>query len=237
MLQTKKVKYQDGNIVLEGYSAVDDKIPGKKPAILVAHDWSGHNDFANKKAEELATLGYIAFALDMYGIGKTAKTKEEKITLMTPLIDDRAALRERVCAAFSVLKNIPDVDSARIGAMGFCFGGLCVLDLARSGADVKAVVSFHGLLHSPPHLPNKKIQAKVLALHGYGDPMVPMDQVKAFEKEMTEADVDWQLHTYGKAMHAFMNPDAQDVSSGTIYNPVAAGRAWFAMKHFFEEVL
>jgi dienelactone hydrolase len=236
MLQTQKMKYQDGNIVLEGYIANDAAKKGKKPAILVAHDWSGRNEFADKKAEKLAELGYIGFALDMFGIGKLGKTNEEKMALIQPFVNDRAALRERVIAAFEAVKTVPEVDTSKIGAIGFCFGGMCVLDLARSGADVKGVVSFHGLLHAPEHLEQRKISSKVLALHGFDDPMVSHEQVLGFEKEMTNAKVDWQLHVYGGTMHAFMNPQANDPGFGTVYHSVAEKRAWIAMQNFFNEI-
>lgn len=236
MLQTQKIKYQDGDTVLEGYCAVDARFSGKRPVVIVAHDWSGCNEFVTNKAEQLAELGYVGFALDMYGMGKTGKTTEEKIALMSPLKNDRAALRARVLAALAVAKTLPNADSQQIGAIGFCFGGLCVLDLARSGADVKGIVSFHGLLMKPENLLDKKIIAKVLVLHGHDDPMVPPQQVLKFETEMTQQKVDWQVHVYSNTQHAFSNPAAHDASMGTIYNPVAAERSWVAMKNFFAEI-
>lgn len=237
MLQTQKIKYQDGEIVLEGYYAIDNSKSGKRPAVIVVHDWSGRNEFADKKAEKLAELGYVGFALDLYGIGKLGKTTEEKQALMAPLANDRAALRERILAGYEAVKKLPEVDVSRIGVIGFCFGGLCALDLARSGADVKGVVTFHGLLSKPPHLASKKIVAKILATHGHDDPMVPPEQVLEFEKEMTEAKVDWQVHAFGHTQHAFTNPQAHDVGMGLIYNELAEKRSWRLMKDFFEEVL
>lgn len=237
MLEKQKVQYQDGDVVLEGYCAVDQSKPGKKPAVLVFHDWSGRNEFAQKKAEQLAELGYIGFAVDMYGNGKMGTTTEEKQALMNPIASNRALLRQRALAALEAVKKHPDVDLQRIGAIGFCFGGLCALDLARSGADVRGVVSFHGLLSKPENLPDKRIVAKVLVLHGHDDPMVQPDQVLAFETEMTEQKVDWQLHVYGGTQHGFTNPLAKDTKLGIIYNDVAARRSWVAMKSFFEEVL
>lgn len=236
MLQTQKIKYQDDEIVLEGYCAIDGGKTGKRPAVIVVHDWSGRNEFADKKAEKLAELGYVGFALDMYGVGKLGKTNDEKMELMSPLVNDRAALRERILAGFEAVKKIPEVDASRIGVIGFCFGGLCALDLARSGADVKGVVSFHGLLKKPEDLASKKIIAKILACHGHEDPMVPPEQLAAFEKEMTDAQVDWQVHTYGNTKHAFTNPLAHDLGLGLIYNELAEKRSWIAMKNFFNEV-
>jgi dienelactone hydrolase len=236
MLQTSKIEYTDGSIMLEGYCAFDDSKQGKKPAVLIAHDWSGRNDFACQKAEQLAELGYVGFALDMYGNGKVAKTLEEKKALHQPILDDRLLLRTRVVAAFETLQKLDMVNQARIGAMGFCFGGTCVLDLARSGAELRGVVSFHGGLGAPKDLPSKKIHAKVLALHGYEDPMVPPAVVRGFEDEMTQAQVDWQLTIYGHAMHGFTNPTAHDAKTGILYNSLADMRSWISMRDFFAEV-
>lgn len=235
MLSMQKIEYRDGDVVLEGFYAYDNKIPGKKPAVLVCHDWSGKNDFACAKAEKLAELGYVGFALDMFGKGKIGVTKEEKSALMQPLVQDRVKLQKRILAAYEAVKKLDTVDSARIGAIGFCFGGLCALDLARSGADVKGVVSFHGLLHAPENRVRTTIKAKILALHGFDDPMVTPDQVMRFGEEMTEAKVDWQLDIYGNAMHAFTNPQANDFKFGTVYNQFADTRSWLAMQAFFKE--
>lgn len=236
MLKTTTIEYQDGDTVLEGYYAYDDAITEKMPAVLVAHDWSGKNDFSRMKADKLAELGYLGFALDMFGKGKTGKTKEEKAALITPFMQDRAKLQYRMFAAFDTVKKIDRVASSRIGAIGFCFGGLCVLDLARSGADVKGVVSFHGLLNAPENIAKHPITSKILALHGFDDPMVTSDHVIAFGEEMTHAKVDWQLHMYGHAMHAFTNPQANDPGFGTLYEKNADARSWIAMKDFFKEV-
>jgi dienelactone hydrolase len=236
MLKTQKIDYHDGDVILEGYCAYNDNIKGKRPAILVCHDWSGKNDFSCGKADKLAELGYVGFALDMYGKGKIGNTKEEKTALIQPLMQDRANLQKRILAAFDEIKKIETVDRARIGAIGFCFGGLCVLDLARSGAEVKGVVSFHGLLHAPENVATHPIKAQVLALHGFNDPMVTPDQVTAFGNEMTHAKVDWQLDIYGNTMHGFTNPQANDPGFGTVYNKKADRRSWIAMKAFFREV-
>ncbi|OGT53987.1 MAG: carboxymethylenebutenolidase [Gammaproteobacteria bacterium RIFCSPHIGHO2_12_FULL_42_13] len=237
MLNTQNITYQDGSATLDGYCAFDDNFPGKKPAVLVVHDWTGRNDFAMSKAEKLAKLGYVGFALDMYGHAKCGQTKEEKMGLMQPFMQDRSLLRQRILAALDAVKYHEAVDANRIAAIGFCFGGLCVLDLARSGANIKGVVSFHGLLNPPENLPSKKIIAKVLALHGAADPMVTIDQVAAFTREMTEAHTDWQIDIYGNVMHAFTNPEANDPDFGTVYNATADKRSWIAMQNFFTEIL
>lgn len=235
MLETHNIEYHHGDTLLEGYYAFDKKFQGKRPAVLITHDWSGHTEFTNKKAEKLAELGYVGFALDMFGKGKIGTTVEEKQQLIAPLVGNRTLLRDRMLAALETVKKIDIVDITRIGAMGFCFGGLCTLDLARSGADVLGAVSFHGLLN-PPNLPSQPIKAKILALHGHDDPMVQPDQVLAFEKEMTAGKVDWQVHVYGNTQHAFTNPKANDPKLGTIYNSLAEKRSWIAMKNFFAEV-
>lgn len=237
MLIKQSVDYRDGDTLLEGFYVYDDQREGKRPAVLVAHDWSGKNEFACKKAEKLAELGYAGFALDMYGKGKLGKTKEEKSALMSPLATNRQMLQDRILSAYESLKTLPHVDSNKIGAIGFCFGGLCVLDLARSGADIKGVISFHGLLNAPDGISDKQIKAKMLVLHGYDDPMVTPDNVIQFGNEMTNAHVDWQLHMYGNTMHAFTNPEANDPEFGTVYNKIADMRSWVAMKDFFAEVL
>jgi dienelactone hydrolase len=236
VLKTQNVAYRDNDIVLEGFCAFDNNIQGKRPAVLVLPDWSGRNTFACEKAEKLAALGYVGFAVDMYGKGKIGHTKEEKIALMQPLMQDRMALQRRLLAAFQTIKNLEPVDSARLGAIGFCFGGLCALDLARSGVEVKGVVSFHGLLDAPEIKTASTIKAKVLALHGFDDPMVTPDKIVEFGHEMTHAKVDWQLDIYGNTMHAFTNPEANDPGFGTVYNKHADARSWMAMKAFFEEI-
>ena len=230
------MEYYDGTVALEGFYAFDSKVEFKRPLVLVCHDWSGCNEFAHHKAEKLAELGYVGFALDMYGKGQLGKTAEEKMALMKPFMDDRALLRKRIFAALDAARKLEMVDTKQIGAIGFCFGGLCALDLARSGTDLKGVVSFHGLLGAPDKLKKEKIHAKVLALHGYDDPMGPAQQVSAFQKEMTDAGVDWQMNIYGNTKHAFTNPQAHDSASGLVYNALADRRSWFAMKDFFAEI-
>lgn len=235
-LKTNKIEYKDEHVVCEGVYVYDEDLTHKRPGILIAHDWSGRNEFAYRKAEKCAELGYVGFALDMYGHGKTADTKEEKMALMQPLMQNRHHLQQRILAAYNAIKTLAHVDHHKIGAIGFCFGGLCVLDLARSGADVKGVVSFHGLLNAPENVAKETIKAKILALHGYDDPMVTPDQVMTFANEMTHAKADWQLMMYGHTMHAFTNPDANDPGFGTVYNKKSDLRSFTAMQAFFKEV-
>ncbi|MDI1352261.1 MAG: dienelactone hydrolase family protein, partial [bacterium] len=221
---------------LLGFLAYDDKSDKKMPAILVAPDWSGKNEFACNKAKILADMGYLGFALDMYGQGRIGSTVDEKKALMEPLINDRAFLRDRVRSAYDAVLAMPQVDKNHIAIIGFCFGGLCALDLARSGADLKGAVSFHGLLNKPEPLKVENIKAKILVLHGYEDPSVSPEQVNLFCQEMQDADVDWQIHMYGQVQHAFTNPQAHDVQAGLVYNPLAAKRSWQAMSNFFQEI-
>lgn len=236
-LQTKKIEYHDGDTLLEGYCAYNANITGKRPAVLISHDWSGRTDFACQKAEKLAEMGYVAFALDMFGQGNFPTTNEKRMACIQPFFQDRAALLRRITAAFDVVDKLSFVNNAKIGAIGFCFGGMCVLDLARSGADVRGVVSFHGILTPSTVSSNKPIRSKVLVLHGHEDPMVPPEQVAAFQNEMTVAKVDWQVHAYGNTKHSFTNPSANDTELGLIYNKIAEKRSWIAMTDFFAEVL
>ena len=236
-MTTQTIDYQDGDTQLEGYVSWDDSISGPRPAVLVAHDWTGRRDFATSKADEIAAMGYVGFALDMYGKGVFGSDGdvEGNSALMNPLAGDRAVLRARMSAALTAIRGLDMVDAGKVGAMGYCFGGMCVLELARAGADVEGVISIHGIF-APGDVGNEAITAKVLCLHGQDDPMVPPEQVLAFENEMSEANADWQVHAYGGTMHAFTNPVANDPGFGTVYNPSADRRATQSIKNFFSEV-
>jgi len=235
-MQTETIRYRDGDAELEGFLAYDEAYGEKRPAVLIAHAWGGQGDFERQKARDLAELGYAGFALDLYGVGRRGGTKEENAALMQPFLDDRALLARRMGAALETLKVVEVVDAERIGAIGFCFGGLCVLDLARSGADVRGVVSFHGLLGAPEGAKRERIRARLLVLHGHDDPMVPKEQFDAFTREVSEAEADWQIHQYGGCVHAFTNPEADDPDFGTVYDAAADRRSWIAMRNFFDEV-
>ncbi len=221
---------------LHGYVAVDKENLTLKPAVLVVHDWSGRNAFVCDKADELATRGYVGFAVDMYGEGRIGNTIDEKQVLMQPLVSDRALLRARIMAAYHAILDMDGVDKQRIAIIGFCFGGLCALDLARAGADIVGAVSFHGSLHKPVHLPSHRVKAKVLVLHGYNDPMIKPNDVATFCDEMTQAHVDWQVHMYGNTQHAFTNPLAHDKQLGLVYQEQIARRAYQSMYNFFDEI-
>lgn len=235
-MHTSNYIYRDGEQELHGFLAYDPSIVGPRPAVLVVHDWSGRNEFACDKAKLLAQMGYVGFAVDMYGQGKLGSTTEEKQALMKPLISEQSLLRQRIQTGLAAVCSMSEVDSKQVAIIGFCFGGLCALELARSGADLKGAISFHGLLHKPGTVKSASIKAKILALHGYDDPMVQPEQVHAFCKEMTDAHVDWQMHMYGHVQHAFTNPNVHDTQLGTIYNEVAARRSWQAMCNFLQEI-
>ncbi len=230
------VDYLDQDTVLEGFFAYDDRFEGQRPVVLIAHAWGGRDEFVENKARKLAESGYLAFALDMYGKGRRGGGIEENSRLMQPFMDDRGMLQQRILAALSAVKQMPWADNDKIAAMGFCFGGLCVLDLARTGVDIAGVISFHGLFVPPDNIPQPEIKARVLMLHGRDDPMVPTEQVLAIEEEMTRAGADWQLHIYGHTMHAFTNPVANDPDFGTVYQPLADKRSWRSLLNFLDEI-
>ena len=232
-MKTEKVKYQATNVELEGYVAYPNS--ENAPLVLIAHTWAGKDDFVHQRAEDLSKLGYVGFAVDMYGNGKVGADTAENESLMTPLIEDRNKLKDRIVSALNYGKSLKGVNPNKIAAIGYCFGGLVVLDLARSGEQLRGVVSFHGLL-MPSDISKGGIKAKILVLHGERDPMVPLDMVDSFQNEMTTAGVDWQLHSYGGTYHAFTNPGANDPSLGTQYNKLANDRSWQSMTNFFEEI-
>jgi len=234
---TKTIEYKQGDQVLEGYLAWDDATDQLRPGVLVVHDWMGLGDFAKLRAKKLAEMGYIAFAADIYGKDVRPATPQEAAAAAGKYKNDCKLMRDRVNAAFDVLRGSPLCDPKRTAAIGYCFGGTCVLELARSGAEVAGVVSFHGGLATPNAADAKNIRGKVLVLHGGDDPHVPPKEVAAFEQEMRAAGIDWQLIVYGGAVHAFTNPAAgNDPSRGAAYNAAADRRSWEAMKAFFAEI-
>jgi dienelactone hydrolase len=236
-VRTEVVEYKQGDTVLEGYLAYDDTIKGKRPGVLIVHEWMGVNNYVKKRAEQIAKLGYVAFAADIYGKGIRPKNSDEAAAESTKYKTDRKLMRARVKAGLEVLKNHKLVEDRYTAAIGYCFGGTTVLELARSGADVKGVVSFHGGIDTPNPNDAKNIKGKVLALHGGDDPFVPAAQVAAFQDEMRKAGVDWNMVIYGGAVHSFTNPDAgNDNSKGAAYNEKADKRSWEDMNQFFKEI-
>jgi dienelactone hydrolase len=237
-IKTETIEYKLGDVTMEGYLAYDDSSSAKRPGIVVVHDWMGMGPMPQRRAQMLAELGYVAFAVDIYGKDVRPKNQDEASQQATLYKSDRALLRARALAGLDVLKNNPLVDTNQLVAIGYCFGGTTALELARSGADLKAVVSFHGGLSTPTPDDAKNIKAKILALHGADDPYVPTAEVEAFQKEMRDANVDWQMVSYGGAVHAFTVPEAgNDNSKGAAYNEKADKRSWEAMKQFFAETL
>ncbi len=235
-IQIRQLEYKDGNTVLEAHIAWDEAVHGSRPGVLVSHAWGGRTEFEDRKAERLAELGYVGFALDLYGQGITGSGPEENAALMQPFLDDRPMLQRRMQLALDTLRGTKDVDSSRVAAIGFCFGGLCVLDLARAGADLRGVVSFHGLLGSPGNTDGNAMKAKALVLHGWQDPLAKPDELLAFAEEMKRLGADWQLNAYGNCMHAFTNPNANDSAQGMLYDATADRRSWDSMQLFLNEV-
>ena len=234
---TNTVIYKHGNTTLEGFIAFDDSFSGKRPGVLVVHQWMGLTDYEKHRAEQLAALGYVAFCADIYGQGVRPKDTQAAGIEATKYKSDRKLLRARLNAALDRLKNLELVDTKHVAAIGYCFGGTAVIELARSSADIAGVVSFHGGLDSPTPDDGQKIRCKILACHGADDPFEKAEDLAAFEKEMREANVDWQLIKYGGAVHSFTQPLAgNDNSKGAAYNERADKRSWAAMKIFLENI-
>ena len=237
MISLRTLEYTDDGTTLEGYLGFDDAVKRKKPGVLVVHDWMGVGPYAEKRVRQLAELGYVALAADIYGKGVRPANMEDAANLATIYKADRTLMRSRARAGLKALQDFAGVDTKRLAAIGYCFGGTAVLELARSGADMAGFVSFHGGLQTPTPDDARNIRGKVLVLHGADDPLVPSDEVLAFEEEMRKAQVDWHMVIYGHAVHSFTNPAAgDDPSRGAAYNEKADKRSWEAMKNFFQEI-
>jgi len=237
-VKTESVTYRQGDATLRGFLAYDTDTTGKRPGILIMHQYFGLTPFEEGVAKKLARKGYVAFAADIYGTKVRPKDPKEATAAMMPFVKDRALWRARAAAALAILAANPRVDTARIGLIGYCFGGGSALELDRSGAPVLATVVFHGILATPSPGDAKNIKGHVLALQGGDDPVVPQKDVDAFEAEMRAANVDWQMVQYGGARHAYTLPAAgNDPKSPVAYNPEADRRSWIAMQNFFDEYL
>jgi dienelactone hydrolase len=236
-VMTQTVEYRQDGTVMRGFLAYDDGLKGKRPGVLVVHEWWGLNDFARDRALKLAGLGYVALAADMYGNGVITSNPEEAGKLAGALTGNPDLLRARAQAALKVLATDPRVDPRRLAAIGFCFGGTTVLELAYSGADLAGVVSFHGGLPRSQPGDLQRLKAKILVLHGADDPHVAPADITAFEQAMRQAGADWQMVFFGGAVHGFTNPAAGDnKASGVAYDARAARRSWRCMQEFFREI-
>ncbi len=236
-IHTATVEYKDGDAVLEGYLAYSTEKTGKRPGVLVVHQWKGLGEYEKGRVEMLAKMGYVAFAADIYGKGIRPQDPQGAGAQAGKYKSDRELLRKRVTAGLDVLRSFDVTDTRHVAAIGYCFGGTTVLELARSGADISGVVSFHGGLDSPKPEDGKNIKCKVLVLHGADDPFNSAQNITAFENEMRGAKVDWQMVQYGGAVHSFTEVAAgSDNSKGAAYNEKADHRSWEAMKEFFAEI-
>ncbi|OED37439.1 carboxymethylenebutenolidase [Chromatiales bacterium (ex Bugula neritina AB1)] len=236
-VETRLLEYKHREMVFEGFVAVDNASERARPVVLVSHAWGGRDEFAEQKARDLARLGYVGFAIDLYGKGKRGSNPDENRLLMAPLLEDRLLLQARMETAVDVARDLPQADRSKIAAIGYCFGGLCVLDLARTGSDVKAVASFHGLFTPPGNTAGRQVNARVLVLHGYDDPMADPESMTTLATELTEAGADWQIHAYGNTVHAFTNPAAASPEAGTVYSSAADKRSWRSMTDFLADSL
>jgi dienelactone hydrolase len=234
-MYTETIPYNDHNKDLEGFVAYPTE--KKSPMVILCHAWRGRDDFICEKAEHIATLGYVGFALDMYGKGVLGQSKEDNAALKKPFIDDRSFLRRRLLKGYQTACSLPYVDTDRVAVLGFGFGAICALDLSRSEIALKGAISIYGHFDPPQNCPVHPIKAKVLILHGYKDPVSPIDELYAFQQELDKDKTDWQSHIYGNAFHAFANPAANDPASGIMYNPVSAENAWNESVTFLTQIL
>ncbi len=236
-IHTEIIEYKHNETILEGYLAYDDSLKGNAPGVLIVHEWTGIGPYVKKRAEQIAALGYVAFCADIYGKGIRPKDSKEASEQAAIYKHDRMLMRERVKAGLSELKKCKLVDPDRIAAIGYCFGGTVVLELARSGANIQGVVSFHGGLDTAHPEEPEPIKAKILVLHGADDPFISAEQISAFQNEMRSSHANWQMVFYGGAVHSFTNVDSgSDPAKGAAYNQEADTRSWEAMKVFFGEL-
>jgi dienelactone hydrolase len=235
-VRTREITCSHDGIDCAGLLAWDADAGLPRPGVLVAHTIRGRTAFEEDRARALAATGYVALAIDLYGLDSRHDSIDDLRTRMNAYLSDRGRLKHRLLDWFEMLRSADEVADAQTAAIGFCFGGLCALDLARSGVDIGGVASFHGLLTPPPGGEHDRIAAKVLVLHGWDDPLAPPDDVIALASELTARGADWQLHAYGHTQHAFTNPQADDTSAGTVYNAAADRRSYAAMQSFLAEV-
>ena len=238
---TKEVNYSDGVTTMKGYITYNDSIKGERPGVIVVHEWWGHNDYAKKRARMLAELGYSAIAIDMYGNGKTASHPKDAGMFAGEVKKNMAVAEKRFMAAYELLQKQDNVKKDKIAAIGYCFGGGIVLEMARRGVDLDGVVSFHGSLGTKNAAEKGKVKAKVLVLNGEADPFVKAETIASFKSEMSAAKVDYQFINYPDALHAFTNPEADKFGAKfkipLAYNADADKNSWNEMKGFLQKVL
>jgi dienelactone hydrolase len=234
---TKEISYQHDDVNFEGFLAYDDSVKGKRPAVLVVHEWWGLNDYVRSRARQLASMGYVAFALDMYGKGKVTQHPSQAGEWANQIRSDVHQWQQRALAGLEVLKKDPRTDINRIAAIGYCFGGSTVQQLAYSGADIKGVVSFHGSLVLPPNAERQKVKAKILICHGAADPLTKRGEIEQYIAAMEKAGLDYEMIIYGGAKHGFTNPEADKFGMDPVkYSKSADLRSWADMKVFFAEI-
>lgn len=240
-IQTREVEYEASGTSLKGYLAYDDARTGRRPAVLVVHEWWGHDEHARESARRLAEAGYVGFALDMYGEGKQAHHPDDAGKFAGEVYSNMQRMRARFDAAREYLQKQSIVDSDRIGAIGYCFGGGVVLEMARAGEDLRGVVSFHGSLDTPAAAKPGAVKAEVLVLTGGADPFVPKEQVEAFEREMKAANAKYRVISYPGAKHSFTNPKATEngkkFNLPLEYDAAVAKQSWSEALAFFERVM
>ncbi len=235
-IKSETITYHHGDAELQGYLAYDDAISGKRPGVLVVHEWWGLNEYAKKRADMLAEMGYVAFAADMYGKGLVTTHAKEAKGWMEQVTSNVENWRARAVSGLEVLKNHPLVDSHKLAAIGYCFGGGTVMQLAYSGADLAGVASFHGPLPPPPETVTA-IKPKVFVAHGNADGFVPPERIAAFRAGMERLGADWFMLVLGGAKHSFTNPEADQAGmDGLAYNAAADRRSWAMLKEFFSEI-
>jgi dienelactone hydrolase len=237
-LETKVIEYKEGETVLEGYLARDTKFKGPRPGVLVVHAWMGLDDYAKRRAHQLAELGYVAFVADIYGKGVRPASMEEAAKTSGIYKANHQLWRARALAGFETLKAQKNVKLDKLAAIGYCFGGSTVLEMARAGTKLNGVVSFHGNFATKMPAKADSLQTKILVLHGANDPFVKEDEYEDFIEEMIKSKADWQMVSYGNTVHSFTDPGAgNDPSKGFAYHAESDKRSWEAMKTFFKEIL
>ena len=236
-IKTETVEYKDGSTTLKGFIAYKTEASQKMPAVIIVHEWWGLNDYPKMRAKQIAEMGYLAFAVDMYGNGKSTTDPQEAGKLAREFYSDIPKLRQRITAAYEYIKHNKMVDPEKIATIGYCFGGGVALELARTGTNIKGAVCFHGAIATPHPEETKNVKAKILVFLGADDKYESDADKKSFENEMNNAGVDWQLNLYSGTVHAFTNPAAgNDPSKGAAYNERADKRSFNEMEYFFKEI-